>query len=175
MATKRIKSATIADVPQTRDDCAAAIRQLGDAVREFERTRGEMNDAIASITQKYQPVLSAQQQQVDALRSGIQAWCEAHRVELCGEHDKLGKTARLVTGEVSWRVRPPSVRITGADAVIETLQRMGLDRFVRSKSEPNKEAMLNEPEAVRGIAGISIVSGLEDFVITPFEAEAEVV
>ena len=37
---------------------------------------------------------------------------------------KLGKTANLVTGEVAWRIRPPSVRITGADNVVETLQRM---------------------------------------------------
>ena len=37
-----------------------------------------------------------------------------------------------------------------------------------------KEAMLNEPDAVRGIAGISIVSGVEDFIVVPFEAQAEV-
>jgi len=41
------------------------------------------------------------------------------------------------------------------------------------KNEPNKEAMLNEPEAVRGIAGITIVTGQEDFIVAPFEAQAE--
>ena len=50
---------------------------------------------------------------------------------------------------------------------------MGLARFVRTKQEPNKEAMLNEIDAVRGIAGISIVTGVEDFVITPFEAKVD--
>ena len=57
--------------------------------------------------------------------------------------------------------------------MLDTLLRMGLGRFVRVKNEPNKEAMLNEPDAVRGIAGISIVSGLEDFIVTPFEQQAE--
>lgn len=57
--------------------------------------------------------------------------------------------------------------------VLDTLLRMGLGRFVRVKNEPNKEAMLNEPEAAR-IAGISIVTGVEDFIVTPFEAVAEV-
>lgn len=173
MAT-RIKSKTLAAVPQSKTDCAAAIRALGDLTREFERTRTLMNDEIAAITHRHQPVLSALQERVDGLRAGIQAWCEANRVALCGEGDKLGKTANLVTGEVSWRIRPPSVTIRGADAVLETLQRMGLGRFVRVRSEPNKEAMLNEPEALRGIAGLSITSGVEDFFITPFEAEAEV-
>ena len=74
---------------------------------------------------------------------------------------------------MAWRQRPPSVSIRGVDAVMDTLLRMGLGRFVRVKNEPNKEAMLNEPDAVRGIAGISIVTGQEDFTVVPFEAKAE--
>ena len=30
-----------------------------------------------------------------------------------------------------------------------------------------------QPDAVRGIAGISIVTGVEDFTVVPFEAKAE--
>jgi phage host-nuclease inhibitor protein Gam len=173
MAT-RIKSKTLAAVPQSKDDCAASIRTIGDLQREFERHRAAMNDQIAEITQEHQPILSDLQARIESLQSGVQAWCEAHRVQLCGEGDKLGKTANLVTGEVSWRMRPPSVSIRGTDTVLETLLRMGLGRFVRVKNEPNKEAMLNEPDAVRGIAGITIVSGVEDFIVTPFEQHAEV-
>lgn len=174
MATK-LKRPTLAFVPQSKTDCAAAIRALGDLQRTFERERASMNDQIAAITQAYQPALASLSERMDALQAGIQAWCEAHRTELCGEGDKLGKTANLVTGEVAWRVRPPSVSIRGADAVLETLLRMGLGRFVRVKNEANKEAMLAEPDAVRGIAGITIVSGVEDFTITPVEVKAEVV
>lgn len=173
MAT-RIKSKTLASVPQSKNDCAESIRVMGDVQREFERQRAAMNDAIAAITQEHQPLLAALGDRIEALQTGVQAWCEAHRVDLCGENDKLGKTANLVTGEVAWRIRPPSVRITGADNVVETLQRMGLGRFVRVKAEPNKDAMLAEADAVRGIGGISIVSGIEDFIVTPFEAQAEV-
>ncbi len=173
MAT-RIKNKTIAAVPQSKNDCAESIRILGDLQREFERERGAMNDRIAEITQRHQPTLASLTERIEALQTGVQAWCEAHRTELCGEADKLGKTANLVTGEVAWRVRPPSVRISGAEAVCETLQRMGLGRFVRVKNEPNKEAMLNEPDALRGISGVAVLSGAEDFIITPFEAAAEV-
>ena len=132
-----------------------------------------MNDAIAAITQQHQPQLAALTERMQALQAGVQAWCEAHRVELCGEADKLGKTANLVTGEVSWRQRPPSVNIRGVDTVLETLLRMGLGRFVRVKNEPNKDAMLNEADAVRGIAGITIVTGVEDFIVVPFESSVE--
>lgn len=173
MAT-RIKSKTLATVPQTKNDCAESIRLIGDLQRDFERQRAAMNDRIAATTQEFQPELAALQQRIEQLQAGVQAWCEAHRTELCGENDKLGKTANLVTGEVAWRIRPPSIAIRGADAVMETLLRMGLRRFVRVKNEPNKDAMLNEPEAVRGIAGITVVTGQEDFIVTPFEAQAEV-
>lgn len=173
MAT-RIKSKTLATVPQTKNDCAESIRLIGDLQRDFERQRAAMNDRIAATTQEFQPELAALQQRIEQLQAGVQAWCEAHRTELCGENDKLGKTANLVTGEVAWRIRPPSIAIRGADAVMETLLRMGLGRFVRVKNEVNKDAMLNEPEAIRGIAGITVVSGQEDFIVTPFEAQAEV-
>lgn len=61
-----------------------------------------------------------------------------------------------MTGEVQWRNRPPSVAIRGADSVIETLLRLGLERFIRRKEEINKEAILNEPSAVSGVAGITV-------------------
>lgn len=169
MAT-RLKTKAAIQVPQTKTDCAADIKLIGDLQRDFERQRAEMNDKIAEITKQYQPSLESLQGRLQVLQEGVQLYCEAHREELCGK----GKTANLVTGEVSWRQRPPSVSIRGADAVMETLLRMGLGRFVRVTNAPNKEAMLNEPEAVKGIAGIAIVSGVEDFLITPFEAIAEV-
>ena len=167
----RIKSTAIqTQVPQTRDDTARDIRLIGDLTREIARAEIAMNDAIAEITQAHQPGIDAVKGQLKALQTGVQAWCEANRQELTNDHKT--KTANLITGEVQWRQRPPSVGIRGVDAVIDTLKRLGLGRFVRNKEEPNKEAMLNEKDAVRGVAGITIVEGVEDFVITPFEQDA---
>lgn len=172
--TTRIKSkANTTTVPQTRDDCAAQIRALGDLQRQIERLKADMGDQIATITSSFQPLIDALVEQSKPLQSGIQSWCEAHRVDLCGENDRLGKTANLITGEVSWRCRPPSVSIRGADTVLDTLHRMGLQRFIRIKEEPNKDAMLSEPNAVRGITGITINIGIEDFIIVPFQVEVQ--
>ena len=172
MAT-RIKAKTLPAVPQSKNDCAAAIATLGDLTREFERERAEMNDAIADITKLHQPTLAALEERMQAIHAGVLAWCAAHRTELCGENDRLGKTANLVTGEVSWRIRPPSVTVRGLESVLDTLARMGMSRFIRTKSEVNKEAILNDPEAVRGIAGLTVVSGVEDFIVVPFEQAKE--
>ena len=173
MATnaKRIKAKAQAYAPQTKDDCVADIKKLGDLSRDRVRAQADMNDEIAVITKRYSERLDSLSERIDTLQGGIQTWAEAHRDELTGG-GKV-KTANLITGEVSWRQRPPSVGVRGAEAVIETLKKLGLGRFVRGREEVNKEAILNEPDAVRGIAGITLVTGVEDFVITPFEQEVE--
>ncbi len=129
-----------------------------------------MNDAIAEITEKYASQIAPLKTSIETLSKGVQGWCEANRDELT--NGGKVKTANLVTGDVSWRQRPPSVSIRGVDAVMETLERLGLQRFIRTKQEINKEAILLEPKAVAGVAGITVKSGIEDFSIIPFEQEA---
>ncbi|RJX32317.1 MAG: host-nuclease inhibitor protein Gam [Oxalobacter sp.] len=166
----RIKTAAQVWVAQSRDDVAAAIKQIGDHTRTVARLSTAMNDEIAAVTAKYQPDIDKAKANVEALQPGVQSWCEANRAALT-ENGKV-KTANFVTGSVQWRQRPPSVGIRGVDAVLELLKSLGLARFIRTKEEPNREAMLNEPDAVRTVPGITIVSGVEDFVIEPFEQEA---
>ncbi len=55
---------------------------------------------------------------------------------------------------------------------MEALKKLKLIRFIRSKDEINKEAILNEPDAVKNIPGITINRDLEDFAIIPFEQES---
>ncbi|HDL7646512.1 TPA: host-nuclease inhibitor Gam family protein [Yersinia enterocolitica] len=167
---KRIKSAAAAYVPQNRDAVITDIKHIGDLQREASRLETEMNDAIAEITEKFAARIAPIKTDIETLSKGVQGWCEANREELT--NGGKVKTANLVTGDVSWRVRPPSVSIRGMDAVMETLERLGLQRFIRTKQEINKEAILLEPKAVAGVAGITVKSGIEDFSIIPFEQEA---
>ncbi|CAD6551180.1 phage host-nuclease inhibitor protein Gam [Escherichia coli] len=148
------------------------IKRIGDLQREASRLETEMNDAIAEITEKFAARIAPIKTDIETLSKGVQGWCEANRDELT--NGGKVKTANLVTGDVSWRQRPPSVSIRGVDAVMETLERLGLQRFIRTKQEINKEAILLEPKAVAGVAGITVKSGLEDFSIIPFEQEASI-
>lgn len=166
----RFKAKAQIYVPQSQEDTAADIRKIGDLERQKLRATTEMNDAIAQITQNFQPRLDALSEQLKTLQEGVQAYCEAHRDALTN-NGKV-KTANLITGEVQWRQRPPSVGVRGKETVIETLKRLGLKKFIRTTEEVNKEAILNEPDEARGVAGLTIVTGVEDFVITPFEQEA---
>ena len=113
----RLKAKAQVYVPQSRDEAAADIRKIGDLQRQHLRSQAEMNDAIAHITEKYQPMLEAIAEQIKTLQGGVQGYCEAHRIELT-DGGKV-KSANLITGEVLWRQRPPSVSVRGQEAVID--------------------------------------------------------
>lgn len=166
MAT-RIKSTSTVQACQSKADAMRDIKTIGDLQRDLGRIEADINDQIADLTNKAAPRIEQLRERLVELQAGVQTWCEANRVEICGK----GKSANLVTGEVSWRQRPPSVSISKADEVIGRLRGLGLLRFIREKEEVNKEAILAEPAEVAGIKGIKVVTGVEDFVITPFEVE----
>lgn len=169
-ATRLKQSAPLHPVPQSRDEVNEAIRIIGVSQRERDRIQADMNDALARIKEEHEARAQPHKEQIEILSAGVHTWCEANRDQLT-QHGKV-KYASLPAGEVKWRTRPPRVTIRAAEVVLDTLRRLGLNRFIRAKEEVNKEAMLAEPEAVSGIAGVKIEQG-EDFVIVPFETALE--
>ncbi len=165
----RIKTpASAVNVPQSREMVADYIREIGERQRQLVRLETHMNDELARVRERFEAEADPHRQRIAALQHGAQIWCESNREQLT-QGGKV-KTAAFTTGEIQWRTRPPSVRVTGAEAVLDLLRRMGLGRFIRTKEEVNKEAILNEPEAVASVPGIAIAQG-EDFIVVPFEAE----
>lgn len=168
--SKRIKTpAQVVPVPQDQAQAAAHIRQIGEHNREIARITAAMNDELALVKERHENAAKPLQEAVQALTAGLQTWCEANRDRLT--RGGKTKTGVFTTGEVQWRTRPPSVAVRGVDAVLDSLRRLGLGRFIRNKEEVNKEAILNEPAVVAQVPGLSISSGVEDFVVVPFEAE----
>lgn len=154
---------------QSLDEVQSVIALIGEHEREIEKLCTEMNDKIAVITEEYAHKISPLKLTIDELTAKAQIWCEANRAILLKDG---GKTAKFITGEVSWRQCSPSVRVRGTDEVIERLEKAGLTHFVRVKKSVNKEAIGEEPTAVADIEGISIVEGVEEFKITPFKVKA---
>jgi phage host-nuclease inhibitor protein Gam len=170
MSKQKIKQAAKIWVPQSNDEVAEAIKDIGDASREMVRLTADMNDEIAVITARYQPYLDAKKERLELLQNGVQVFCEANRDKLT--NGGKVKSANFVTGSVMWRSRPPRCAVRNEEGVLDMFKKLGLARFIRQKEEVNKEAILAEAGAVSGIAGISVITGVEDFVIEPFEQEA---
>ena len=173
MATKqRHKSPALpVRAAQSKQDVVKNIRDIGDKSREFDRLEAEFNDKIAALQEDFVAQAAPIKAEISLLQKSTQAWCEANRNEIT-DGGKV-KYADFVTGMVKWRTKPPSCNVRGADAVIALLEEKGLDRFIRTKKEVNKDAILNEKDAVKGLAGITIVEDVEEFVIEPTEQSLE--
>lgn len=169
MAKKNRLKADALDAPQTREQVQGLIKSLGDNQREMARVEAAMNDRIAIIADEHTPIVNELKDKIKQQLTAIQVWCEANRAEILA--DGKAKNINLLTGKVSWRTRPPSVHLTKVAVVLESLHTLGLTRFIRTKDEINKDAMLAEPGVASAITGVSIRTGIEDFIVEPFEQE----
>lgn len=170
MSTKKTRIKTNAlPVPASQSEAETLLEEIGLLQRQVARIETEMNDALAEVKARHEEAARPLNEEIEAKFQALHAWAEANRAELLR---KGGKTAKLATGEVSWRTTPPSVSIRQPNVVIETLKRLGLSDLVRTKEEVNKEGILADPKRVEGIAGISI-SQREEFVAKPFESQIE--
>lgn len=156
-------------VPQSQNEADTMIKELGEARRRIARVEADMNDQLAKIKEKFEAKAADDKDIAKQLISGVEDWCSANRNEIT--NDGKVKFAKFGNGEVKWRTRPPRVSIRGVEAVLENLRNLGLQKFIRTKEEINKDAILNEPDEARSVAGISIGSEGEDFVVEPFEDE----
>lgn len=169
MAKQRIKQPAI-DAAQDRTEAAVYIRQIGDLQREIHRLETEAGDKKAVIEEECVQRIKPFKDELERLTAAVTAYCEAHKDELT-EGGKV-KTVDFTTGFVKWRIRPPSVKVTGVAAVLAWMkEKVAFKEFIRTKEEIDKDAILNQKErfAEGQVPGLKIVSGLEDFVIEPTE------
>ncbi|WDE07262.1 host-nuclease inhibitor Gam family protein [Thalassomonas viridans] len=168
MTKKRIKSTNI-EACSTREEAEKCIGDIGLLQRQVTGIESAMNDELAAIKQKYEEQAKPLNEQIYGMFMSVQAYCSVNRDSLLKNNTK---TAKLTTGEVSWRTTPKKVTVRGAEAVMKSLKALGLERFIRTKEEIDKNACLNEQNVAENVPGISF-SQKEEFVIRPFESEIE--
>jgi phage host-nuclease inhibitor protein Gam len=166
----RIKSAAAAvDVPQNRESAASAVAAIGIANRELQRINADMNDALAACKEAYEIEAEPYRLRIQELTDGLQIFAEANRAALTNGYKV--KTVALTTGEITWRMNPPSVRLTDTEeSVIAWCTQHGLEEFIRRTPTLNREAVKANPDEAKHVPGLRIGQS-EAFVVTPFEAE----
>lgn len=171
MSKKSMKAVAIA-VPSSQAEAEQLLADIGRLQRQVVKTEAEMNDVLISIKDKFEKLAQPLNEQIETKFQALHFWAEANRHELL--KGKL-KTVRLSTGELLWRNTPPAVKFkkgVKVDAIVAALKAAKLNDLVRVVEEVNKEAILAEPDRVKGIAVIEIKSR-EEFVAKPFESQIE--
>ena len=165
------RDAETAPVPVDMASAAANLARIGAIQRELDVAKVALAETVAKAKEAAEAAAAPLKVEVEMLTRGLQIWAEARRDELT--QGGKTKTVTLATGEIAWRSRPPSVRLRDPAAVIETLQRLQLSRFLREKIEIDREAMLKEPAAAASVPGVVIGSAGEEFVVTPASADLD--
>ena len=172
MSKPNRKSKTVAPpvaAPQSREEAARYIREIGEANRAVARLEADMNDLVAAIKDEAERQAAPLAAYARDLTEGLRMWCEANRQALTDGGKR--KNADFGTGKIEWRLSPPKVTIRGGvEAAIAAIKRLGLP-FLRMSEEIDKEAMLREPDQARLVPGVSIGSAGEIFAVEPFEVE----
>ena len=167
MARKTKAKAPAFEAAQSKQDAARRIGTVGELRRQLLVIETEQSTAIAKIKEQAEAKAAQIKEQLAQEEPAVQAWCEANREKLTLSGKK--KSFDFGSGIVRWRTRPPAVRLRGIADVIERLRSLGFAEFLRQKTEVDKDAVLKNPEKASAIAGITIISGVEDFVIEPVD------
>lgn len=166
----KVKMKTL-DIPQSDEEANALIAEYGEHFNVITNLETGMNDALAKVKATFEEQAAPHQDRLKTLYMQLTAYGSAHRKRLTD--DGKTKTVKLAAGEIGWRNLPPSVKWKKGfkvEDIIAAIKNAGMRRFLRLKEEPNKERMLDEPEAAALIEGVVIGSGGENFYVAPFGA-----
>jgi phage host-nuclease inhibitor protein Gam len=139
MSKKKAKT-----VPKlTRDEVESKIARVAALQAQAVKFKATASKGIAAIAEKCAGHLAPIDAEVGAIVDEIFDWAEANRGDICAEGTK---TATFATGEINWRLDPPSVSLPKkpekVDALIERLRDAKLSFLIRHKAEISKEAVL---------------------------------
>jgi phage host-nuclease inhibitor protein Gam len=166
MSKKTKTPATLLPVPQNDEEAANAIARIGECEREITRIRDRLSADVDLAKGRASDEASPYQAKVIELTRGLQVYADANRQRLT-EGGKT-KTVELMTGKMSWRTRPASVKLAGKiDEIVDRIKALNLLQFIRTKEEVNKEAMISNPAIANTIAGVRVASAGEDFIVEP--------
>lgn len=163
------RAAETVAVPQSAEEAADYLRVIGEAQRSLTAMKAALDEDVAQAKSRAEAMAQPLQAAIAERTKGLEIWASANRTAMA-----KGKTIVLPTGTLAWRARPPSVRVGNMAEAIDFLRRGGeqLARFLRTKHELDKDAVLKEPEAAGAIPGVRVGSAGEEFVVEPVGAPA---
>lgn len=159
-------------VPKSLEEATKFLAEIGQEQRATDKIQLGLNAAVDKLKVQALAGVEPHQRKVSQLVEGLFAFAEAHRDELTNGGKR--KTVEVPTGTFGWRMTPPAVKLHNVESILKFLKSLKLKRFIRTKEEVDKEAMLKEPEVAKTVKGVSIGQH-EEFVAKPSELEVEIV
>jgi len=121
---------------ETIEDANLVLKEIGLLESDLDAIDSEAHKAIAELKEQAAKSGEAKRKRIAELSSLLGAYAEYNRTELF----KDKKSLRLSFGSFGYR---KSTSISVKKTTLELLKRLGLSAYIRTKEEPDKEAMAN--------------------------------
>lgn len=172
MSKNRIKLTN--QIIHTRALAEAAVREIVELKIAHQTATLEMDEAITNAKKKFEGTLSALEKDILIKTTMVQMWAESNPLEFTAS-----KSIDMTHAVVGFRTGQPTLKTLAGwtwDRVLEKLNAIGLDRFVRIKSEVNKAQLLSDRDTLGAdqlkSIGVRVVQD-EAFFIEPKLTETE--
>ena len=169
--TKRLKIKLV--VPKTREELESLVGEIADLKIREREARNRMDAQLKDVRAVYELQLAGLNEALTPKLLQVQAWAEAHEGEFGGK-----KSLDLVHALIGWRTTPPSLKTLRGwtwKSVLEKLQSGKFwARYIRTKEEVNKEAILAERDALddKALSEMGVrISQEEEFYVEPKVSE----
>jgi phage host-nuclease inhibitor protein Gam len=136
----RLKLKPPVDIPASRAEAEAVLRRIAEVKLEETALKAEMDEQLTRTRKQYEARLAKLQDQLLRMLESLRAWAEAHPEEFGGR-----RSLEMLHGTLGWRLTPPALRpVRGFTwgAVFSRLKELGKWEYIRTKEEPNREALL---------------------------------
>lgn len=165
-------------------DITKAIKDLADLQRKIDAITSDKNGQIAIISKELQEATTPLQIELIKIQSSIKYYCDNNREDLFPDGKK---SVDFVSGSVSYRDNPPSVKSKLTKTLLEKLlgdsesklsktlallKKLMDSVFIRVSLELDKQAALKNIDKAKEL-GIEFEEDGENFYINPFEYEGE--
>jgi Mu-like prophage host-nuclease inhibitor protein Gam len=134
----RVKSATMAI--STIDEADAILREMCEIEASIEAIDNDANERIARIKEKAANDGKGLRDRYKACQESLKSYATYFRGEIFKDKKSLDRPF----GTIGFRKAPDAISCSKNTA--ELLKKLGLDKFIRTKIEPDKEAMLSLPD-----------------------------
>lgn len=151
---RKAKTITV-EAPETMAEADQYLRDIGTLNIQLRDIDTDLREGTAKLKQEAEDQAAPLRADVESKWLGLQSWAQANRKRMTNG----GKTIRLPSGSISWRILPPKVTLKGVDDIVALLKSTAKwKKFLRIGLAVDKEAMLKDKVEAAKIAGVKIGS-----------------
>lgn len=150
---------------RTQDQAAAVVGRIGAAQAQLGRLKAALDVAVAQANLAYETAAAPLRTAIAADTELLRGYFDANRASLLTGGKK---SVALSTGTIGVKKTTAKLVVADVDALLKRLEEdRKLRRFIRTKSEIDRAALLAEPKVAVTIDGVSIEGGEDAFFVKP--------